>query len=203
MSDLIRKYKTVDEVAKNVKHDSLTHTLIETLIPDKKERAKYTHEERIHESVRRYMERLENEGATIEMEVAVAEKDDTSEYMDVDTWMSSYTHIDANGDLIIEKDESDYEDDTEVDEELYYEEYDVAPVSVLFMLNECIVDLTDFDAEQAEELNQRLFELSNPNEYYTVVYIRGYKTVKTEMRVGYKLKEIEEIFSNIKERNKV
>lgn len=203
MSELISKYRTVDEVAKHVTHDSLTHTLIETLIPNKKERGKMTHVERIHEAVKRYMNKLEEDGTLNEIQVAVQEKEDTSQYMDTDAWMTTYSHIDANGELIVEEDEAEYEDDTEVDEELYYEENDVDPVTVLFMLNECIVDLTEFDAETAEEIHQEIYKLSDPNEYYSIVYIRGYKTVKTEMKIGYKIKEIEALFNSIKERNKV
>lgn len=204
MSDLIRKYKTVDDVAANVKHDSLTHTLIETLIPNKKERAKLTHTERIHEAVRRYMEKLEAEPtAEVELEVIPEQKENTEQFIDTDTWMTTYTHIDANGELIVEEDDSDYEDDTEVDTSLIYEDIDVDPVTAIFMLNECLIDLTDFDEEQAEEFNQELFKLADPNEYYTVVYCRGYKTVKTDMRIGYKQKEIDTLFSKIKERNKV
>lgn len=202
MEDLIAKYHTVDEVAKHVTHDSLTHTLIETLIPNKKERSKLTHVERIREAVKRYMDKLQSDGKLTDITVKVQEKDDTSSYIELDEWATQYAHIDANGELITEEVEGDYEDDTEVEEELPpLEERDVKPVSVLFMLNECLVDVTGMDlATDGEYLHQELIKMSDPNEYYTVVYVDGYKTVKTNIKIGYKLKEIEQLFNNIKER---
>lgn len=200
MDGLISKYKDIDTVAQNVKDDSLTHTLIETLIPDKKERGKLTHLERIRESVKRYFDQLTSDGMLSTIQAKAPEKDDVTEYMDIDEWSTTYTRIDANGDLIVEDMEGDYEDHTYDDEDILpIEDRDTAPASVLFLLNECLVDLTGMDMEvDAEWLNQEIQKLSKPNGYYTVVYVNGYKTVATEIKVDYCVKEIEALFEKVR-----
>lgn len=200
MERLISKYKTVDEVAKHVTDDSLTHTLIETLIPNKKERGKLSHVERIYEAVRRYMQQLDSEGLLQQVKDRVIEEDDTSQYMDIDEWSTTYTHIDANGDLVTEDIEGDYEDNTEVDDDLLpMEDRQIEELSVLFLLNECIIDVTNLEmSTQAEYVHQGIRKLNNPNGYYKVIFVNGYKSIETEYRVDYIEKEIKTLFEDAK-----
>ena len=200
MDGLISKHKDIDKVAKNVTDGSLTHVLIETMIPDKNERKKFTHTERIKEAVKRYFERLASDGTLETIRVATPEKDNTEHYMDIDEWSTSYTRIDANGDLIVEEMEGDYEDKTEVDDEILpIEDRDTDDPSVLFILNECLVDLTGMDMDtDAEFIHQGIQKLSKPNGHYNVVYINGYKTVQTDIKVDYCVKEIEDLFNKVR-----
>lgn len=200
MEGLIRDWKTVDEVAAHVKDDNLTHTLIETLIPNKKERGKMTHLERIHEATKRYMEQLDGKGQLEAIVAAVPEKDSTDSYVSIDEWANNYTHIDANGDLISEDiEDADYYADDEESDEYDYADEKVEDVSVLFMLNECLVDFTGMDmTTDGEYIHKGIQALSDPNEYYSVVYMNGYKTVDTGMKIGFKEKEIKELFENVK-----
>ena len=200
MDNLISKYKDIDTVAAHVTDGALTHVLIETLIPDKRERGKLTHDERIKEAVKRYFERLKSDGTLDAVRVAPKEKDDVTGYMDIDEWSNSYTRIDANGDLIVEEMEGDYEDKTEVDDDILpIEDRDTERSSVLFLLNECLIDITGMDMEtDAEYVHQEIQKLSNPNGYYTVVYVNGYKTISTDIKVDYCIKEVEALFNKVR-----
>lgn len=202
MNDLVSKYKTVDEVAAHVTHDSLTHTLIEAMIPDSNERKKLTHRERIHEATRRYMERLESDGTLDEVlsQTPEVEVDDKSEFMDVDEWALSYTHIDPDGNLVqedvSEEDEEYYANDSYEDIEGYSNNIEVP--RVMYLMHECLVDLTHLDIDkEGEVINQEIQKLSNPNAYYNVVYILGNRTLKTNIKVGYIAEEITAIFNRV------
>ena len=200
MEDLISKYKTVDEVAKHVTHDALTHTLIETLIPDKGERKKLSHTERIHEAVRRYVEQLKNNG-TLDLVInKEAEKDESgTDFIPIDEWATNYTHIDANGDLIIEEvDEYETEDVDNVEELLPIEDRKVDAVRVLYLMNECLIDLTNMDFNTtAEIVNQRVQKLCSDSSYYHVVYVIGNKTLRTSFKIGYIPNELEALINEV------
>lgn len=200
MADLIAKYKTVDEVAAHVTHDSLTHTLIENML-SKGERKKLTHMERIHEATRLYMEKLENNGTlSVILESTASEKDEAIKYMDLDEWATSYTHIDANGDLIVEDVDKDEDEDdlSTVGELLPIEERFIKKCNVLFLMNECLIDLTGLDVKtEAEEINQGVQKLAIPDGFYNVVYVMGNKTIKTGFKVNYIDKELEALFDNL------
>ena len=199
MENLIAQYKTVDEVAKHVQHPSLTHTLIETMIKSKGERKKFTHEERIYEATRRYIERLENDGR---MEEVLTKKWEPEEEDDnvvmLDEWALNYTHIDANGDLIseeVDEFESDYWINDEEDNII---DFDVEAPHVVYLMNECLIDLTGLDIQtDAETINQEVQKLSNKDAYYNVVYVIGNKVIKTDFKVPYIQKELDAIFNHV------
>ena len=203
MESLIARYKTVDEVAKNVQHPSLTHTLIETML-SKADRKKFTHEERIVEAVRRYMERLETSGKMDEVLTRTWEPEIDAEenFIEVDEWSLNYTHIDANGDLIseeVDESESEYwiysEEDAEID-------FDIDVPHVIYLMNECLIDLTGLDIKTtAEEINQEVQKLADENAYYTVVYVVGNKTIRTNFKVPYIQKELEAVFTQVLHKN--
>jgi hypothetical protein len=204
MQDLIAKYKTVDEVAKHVQHDSLTHTLIETMLT-KKERKSLSHVERIHESVKRYIEQLDRDG-TLEVIVSKpVEAEDTTQYMDMDEWSTTYTHIDANGDLIVEEagddNNGDADDISNVEELLPVEERCVRNPDVLYLMDECVIDLTNLKtAEEQEAVNQGVQKLTIPDGYYTVVYVIGNKTMRTPLRINYLEDEVNAVFDEVRNR---
>lgn len=198
METLIREHKTVDEVAKHVTDGNLTHVLIETMLKDKSTRKKLTHVERIHEATRLYMEQLENDGKLKEI-ITVPEKDDVSVYMDVDEWASTYTHIDANGDLVSEViDDEDEDDLSTVEELLPIENRFVRKANVIFLMNECLIDLTELDYDtDAEFINRGVQKLATKDGYYNVVYLFGNKTLRTNFKVDYVEKEIEALFDKV------
>lgn len=198
MMGLINQYKTPEEVAKHVKHDSLTHTLIETMIPVKKERKPLTHDERILEATRRYFNMLDNKEAPT---VVVEDKDDTSYFqsdIELDTWIASYSHVDANGDLITEDiDEDDFVDEDQL-EELKPVEEQITNSHVIYMMNQCWVDLTAYNIKTTgEAINQEIAKLANPDEFYEVVYIIGKTVLRSGLKVGYIEDKIEEIFQRV------
>lgn len=202
MDGLIKQYKTVDEVAKHVTHDSLTHTLIEAMIPSKDERKTLTHTERIHEATRRYMENLENSGKLGSIVVSDTPEDTGSsqEFVEFDEWASTYTHIDANGDLIqeaVSEEDEEYYKEYEFDEIEGYSDNIEAP-RVLYLINECIVDLTHLDIDKEGELiNQEIQKLTSPDGYYSIVYLIKDKTIKTNLKIGYLQDELNAIFERV------
>lgn len=203
MDGLVAQYHTVDEVAKHVQHDSLTHTLIETYIPSKDERKQMTHMERIHEATRRYMEDESNAVGklpNVQTDTESAESESASEFIAADEWADTYAHIDANGDLIQEEmseDEQAYYEVPEFDEIDGYSDNIESP-RVLYLLNECIIDLTGLDKDsQAEAVNQQIQKIASPTSFYSVVYVIGEQTIATNFKIGYMQKEIEAIFDNV------
>ena len=197
MDKLISQYKTVDEVAKHVTDDSLTHTLIETMIK-KKDRKKLTHVERIHEAVKRYFDQLNSKG---ELPNVVVEDDPkvNPNVMDLDTWSTSYAHIDENGDLIIEESEDgESEEETEVPELLPIEDRVVSPVSVIYLMNECLIDLTNMDFNTtAEMINQGVQKLCTSSGYYNVVYVIGKRTLRTQFKIDYIPDKVEAVINKV------
>ena len=201
MERLISKYKTVDEVTKHVTDDSLTHTLIETLISDKKERKKFTHIERIHEAVKRYFEKLENNGKLdiIKNSAYAEDEQDKVEFMEVDEWAKNYAHIDADGNIIdeeIDEASSEGEDDGNYMELLPIEQRFVPKCTCIYLMNECIVDLTDYDtATVGNSIHLALQKLTSPSEFYNLIYIIGARQIKTHKKIGYIPDKIDEIFA--------
>lgn len=203
MNDLISRYKTVDEVAAHITHDSLTHTLIEAMIPNKNERKKFTHLERIHEATRIYMDNLENEGKLNDIMSVVPEAEEIEDsFVDVDEWALSYTRIDANGDLIqeavSEEDKDYYADMDYADNEDYNK--NIEAMRVLYLMHECIVDFTNLDIDgNGEVINQEIQKLTDSNAYYDLIYVMGNRTIKTGKKVGYIQEEIQSVFNRVLE----
>lgn len=201
MYGLISKYKTADAVAEHVTHDSLTHTLIEAMMPDKDERKKLTHIERIHEATRRYMEQLDSgEMDRIVATINEEEEDEVNPLMEVDEWVEGYARVSADGDLIVEdvstEDAEYYADSLMYDEVEGYSENIETP-SAIYLMNECIIDLTHLTEEQTELFNQKIQEITSPSGFYTVVYILGHKTLKTPLKIDYKTEDITSILTEV------
>jgi hypothetical protein len=171
----------------------------------KKERKSLSHVERIHESVKRYIEQLDRDG-TLEVIVSKpVEAEDTTQYMDMDEWSTTYTHIDANGDLIVEEagddNNGDADDISNVEELLPVEERCVRNPDVLYLMDECVIDLTNLKtAEEQEAVNQGVQKLTIPDGYYTVVYVIGNKTMRTPLRINYLEDEVNAVFDEVRNR---
>lgn len=197
MNGLVAKYKTVDEIAAHVTHDSLTHTLIEAMMPDKDVRKRYTHTERIRESVKIYLEKLERDGELASvMNVIDADEDDT-ELISANDYMESYARIDAEGNFIEEEMSEEDKEYWGVEEENYFTEDYATGIEVprvMYLMNECVIDLTGIDMKIAERINQRIQKLSTKGAYYSVVYVIDTHTINTGFKLGYIEDEIMNVF---------
>ena len=183
MNGLIEKYKTVDEVAKHVTHDNLTHVLIEAEIPDSKERKALTHEERIHESVVRYMNNYVPDSTAIEIEEEPEEKMSIEELTEEVAYQ-----IDAYGDIIeTAHEEDEYFAGSPYD---FDGEEDCEECRVLYAQKECIVDFTGY----GEEEFQKFVSLCKPDGYYNVIVVQNGKMVQTQLYIDWVLDDIEQIF---------
>lgn len=205
MQGLIATYKTPEEVAKHVTDDSLTHTLIEMMLP-KDERKKLTHMERIEEATRRYIDKLKSNGE-LNTVMHESESEDKTQYMEYDEWASTYTYIDSNGDLIREENENDeYENDeeeVEIEELLPIEERTVSECTSLFLMNECLIDITSIGINNtSEDMYKEISKLHNPRGYYSVVIVMGTKTIKTPIRIDYVPEKIDAIFNEVKNKER-
>jgi hypothetical protein len=184
MDSLIAKYHTEEEVAKHVTDDSLTHTLIENMIP-KKERKKLTHEERIREATHRYM-------SGVDVEAIINTSDDKGEDDEIresfGEWADDIFQVDSTGNVIVpdEEEEDDYFATPESEEEVH----EVEACRVLYTRQECLVDLTGFGQE---EFN-KLVSITDQNAFYRLIVIKDGKIAHTDFKIGWIEDDIEEIF---------
>lgn len=190
MTTLISKYHTPEEVAKHVTHDSLTHTLIESMIP-KKERKHMTHMERIQEAVKRYMD--SNKIAD------VVEVKDVSEVWDDESdteWLEQKIRITEDGDL--EGEEVDEVDDGKIDynEDINEEQTPAAP-PVLYIMNAVMISLDKMTTEQQKEFHKRVSELCKPDSYYEIVYLKGSEEYRTGLKIDYIQSQIDELYKEV------
>ena len=201
MSGLIAKYVKLDDVAEHVRDDNLTHVLIETMLPSK-ERKKLTHMERIYEATKRYMEQLEESGELNRVVATITPIDDDNrqEFMETDTWLDTYAHIDANGDLIEEIDEFGEEEEEEFAtfDEMAEEERYVTESPFIYMMSEVLIDISSLDIKGNGEIFHRgVAALSDPNAYYQVIYVQGSRMVRTNMKIGYYPEELDALYKQV------
>lgn len=195
MDDLITKYKTVDEVANHVRHPELTHTLLAVEI---KKTEKFEHLEAIHVAVERYMEQNKVDSdalITALAEKTEEEKADEKGLTDFEE-LEEYIEFDENGEAIVEEpEEGTEEDDLSTLKDYRPNDFDKVERSYCtFMLNDVIIDLSDFDIhEEGELMNQAIGKLSSPNNYYRVVYFMKGRLVRTDLKIDYIPDEINKI----------
>lgn len=184
LQGLINKYHTVDAVADHVRDPVLTHTVIENMIPDKDDRKKYTHLERIHEAVRRYMEN----GFASNVVVTNEEKaEDADDKMNFEEFLDEVVQVDQYGEII----ENEKEDEDE-DVDVYDTDLDTTNCStckVLYTVNECLVDMSTATEEQFAKIQT----LCNPDEFYKLLIMRDGRVVDTNLHIGYIQDQIEDI----------
>lgn len=185
LDDLVIKYKTVDEVAKNVTHDNLTHVVIETQIPDKKERKSMTHTERIREAVRRYIENIDVNSLNKD-----TFEDDNIEKVDYEEWIgdSSNVEVDAFGDIVENEDKEEY-DEYYDDSYDFQEAEEIEECKVIYTLNECLIDCTGL----SENAFQDIKELCVEDAYYRLVLLRDNKIVDSGLNIGWIPEKLEAI----------
>lgn len=166
MDDLIRKYKTPEKVAENVRHDSLTHVLIHTYIskgefPD--------HMDRIKVAVERYMDGYEP--PVYEETEEDVDFDRIEGYEDLE----EYIQVDDDGKVIeLEKDQTEEEED---DLEGFFRSFDeeldkVEQSYVFYMMEQAVLNLDDLgiDSPESNQLHKKLAKLHSKENYYKLVY---------------------------------
>lgn len=194
MDELIRQYKTVDEVASHVQHPELTHTLISIKIRDGE---KFEHIEAIHEAVRRYMD--DGDIGESKTEIVKEYDEDRKNFADFDE-LSEFIQFDDDGTVIEDQDEEDApEEDLPEEDMLSFTDYKRNYCT--YMLSDVIIDLSEFDdlPATAEEMNQAIARLCKPKEYYRVQYLRKGKLWDTKLRIGYIPEEVDKLFYAKKE----
>lgn len=197
MDDLIRKYKTVDEVSKHVDHPDLTHVLISRYFNVDKD-GHMEQLDKIKLATERYME-----GHVIHEEVDFSVRDENAEYLSEGEEFGKYVNFTSDGELLIEYDDEDtraeYEDSKDEEDTLpenkledYYEKLDEYAV---YCMNTVMIDFTKIKSMEVNEAaHQSLYQLSKKNPgSYEVVYIVGSKIIKAGFSISHVENEINEI----------
>ena len=185
MDNLIATHVTEEEVIKHVTDDNLTHVLIETMMPSKAERKKYSHTERIAISTKRYMEGTKKDATN-----TTDEEVEDIRFATFEDWVDECVAIDSNGD-IIETGENEADEYYDVlDADLIYSDTPVEDCRILYGLNEVIVDLTGY----GEKEYRKLLALCDDNAFYNIILLQNGKMVKTDFKIAWIPDKIEEIF---------
>ena len=170
---LFEKYKTPEEVAKHVQHDSLTHTIIATIPKDV--RKKLSHEDRIVEACKRYAEKNE-----------IKIEHDIKEDVVLDEWGSSYEREDDEGNLIREVvGDVEEEDIIAQVEDSKTAIIDKSYSRFIYAMTDLFVDLTNLSDDVSRHINNYFTEVSTEDGDYNVVYMRGRKEFRTNLFVPY------------------
>lgn len=170
---LFEEYKTPEEVAKHVRHDGLTHTIIATI--PKAKRKKLTHDQRILEGVKAWYEKNET---IFEF--------DREEPVDDDDWGSTYVREDDEGNLI-EEVVGEVEDATvlqKLEEEkaiILDKEYS----RFVFTMTDLFVDLSQLSEDVCRKINAEMIKRHKDNGDYNVVYVIGNNFHRTDLFVPY------------------
>jgi len=189
MESLIAEYKTPEAVAENVKDPYLTHELVKRYI---KKSEKMSHEERIINSVHRFMDGMD----ITSMDDSVIEVEFKDTYIDDNASINEYMYFNEKGEQIIEYDE-DYIPDEEDDISTVPTEFDIQYKEleedyVIYTMKECIIDMTNFAASSTtragvgELVHQSINNVfsNNPGEYKVVYMVDG-KLHPTRATVNY------------------
>lgn len=196
MNDLIRKYKTVDEVAAHVNHPELTHTLIAVKI---KKGEKFTHMEAIHEAVRRYMEDTD-----ISIDMYDAEEEEV-EVEGISTFeeLEEFIEFDQNGEVVGHEDDDLYDEAEEDDLVTYYDkDFQAQPMEMdkcIYCLDQVIIDFSEYRPtdSKAEEINQAIARLGGKDKYYKVLYFINNKFCETGIKIDYIPETINNLFKQV------
>ena len=193
MDNLFHQWKTAEAVAEHVKHPDLTHVLISAFI-SKEETKIWEHSRCIYEAVKRY----ESKGnSKIVSQDVVCNTDSLQGFEEFE----QYVEVDQNGQLVL--DEVEDEDDMttipdDIDGEGRYDESDVS--YVIYTLYEALVDLSELDMEQAEEVNQRIAKLSKNDAPYRVLYMLKNRRsfLKSDLFINADERQINDIIREVK-----
>lgn len=188
MDDLIRKYKTVDEVTAHVKHPDLTHVLISGYVKDTS--VITDHMERIRTAVERYMS-----GSGNDIAIEIEDNESFSSYMSEEEELGQFISLDQNGEQIVEYTDDDTRNDFEEDADDERTLINLHPEFAQPLLEEytfygasdCMIDITKFYRDTSKEnIHNAIIDVAEKNRgSYELVYLFGKSMVKVGYKVGY------------------
>lgn len=198
MDDLIRKYKTPEEVAAHVNHNELTHTLISIKI---RKDEKMSHREAILEATKRYME--DSPSQEIDTTV-VSDAADDKRYITNYEDLEKFMEFDDNGQVIESEDETDNmegTDDVIVEEHV---KHAYKRTYCTYMLTSVTIDLSDFDnlPVSMDAIKNSIEALSSDTSYYKIQYYTQNKLVDTDLKIDYMPEDIDQLIYDRLEFNK-
>ncbi len=210
MSELIAEYKTEDQIAEHVRHDTLTHTLIDAMYDS--EMGSLSHIDRIKRAVHLYLEKHNSKNVDTE-----AKTDDTvaPDYTQDDAYQqlieASYLSAldDAIGEVssegvVLEGLNEEPKDESllmalETEATVKHTKDDfVESAKYLYTIAEVILFVDGMSNEAADNILKKVFEKSDPNNPYSVVIcIKGGKLLSTGMKIAYIPEYLDSIFMEV------
>lgn len=193
MEDLIRKYKTAENIIPNVTHPEFTHTLISIYV-SKAFVKKHTQMECIEEAVRAYLEN--NDVSYLQVDDGDKQEDNCikaglQEYLDD---IEVYTETDADGDLIVKSDEETEEKDN-VREVIEQPTFEDTKVGIVYIGNTILIDTSEFrEVDTLKKFHSDLKTLCSSEGYYEVFYLRGNSVASTGLKMEPQLKALQDIY---------
>ncbi len=203
MDGLIEKYKTKDEVVKNVTHPEYTHLLIPIYVPKDIVKSK-SHYECIEIAVENYMNNVYNEDNLKEQYNEYAEDSIIKNSMDYLNDIEKYIEIDDTGEAILpEEVDSEFTEEDEYSIKDTYNEsdgrFDTTTINVLYLGDSVLIDTSKiYVKEDLQNFHNEIIKLCEKDGYYKLNYMRGTAVMGTEYRMDYCEKEINEILERYK-----
>lgn len=195
MEGLIEKYKTREEVTKHVTHPDLTHVLISAYV-DKKKAKGMDHRECIREAVDQYF--LKRDEDVIFISDRLRQEEDTAELNSYEE-LEEYMHFDETGEVIIDKEETEEDNDyiPDINEPVNFDDYRVDRTYVFYLMDKVLIDFTGFKLDaKADKFQEELMKMSRPDDWYEVFYNYGEKQVSAGFKIPYKPNEVEALFKS-------
>ena len=180
MASMIEKYgNDADAIADHVRHPSLTHELVARYKPPKG--TNLSHVEHIHYAVEQYLA-----GADVTTFKASTKEDMTADSMKDFTELDKLVTFDQDGNVVYESAEDEIEEDLPNlldDESEVFEAALGEKVYVWKLLDQMVVDVSEFSKEQANAVLAWLWEFRVPDGFYSVYLNLGESLLNTKFRV--------------------
>lgn len=198
MNELIFKYKTVEEVIKNVTHPEYTHLLIAVYV-DKDFVYKNSHADCIAKAVTEYMNNPDN--IVKQSEQDYTEYNEDSSIQDSLSYLKEFNEfieVDDKGEAIINEDidtddidSMDYA--TLVDNE-GKERFVDTKIGITYLGNIALID-TSFitDLDRLKSFHSRILEFCSPTGYYQLNYMRNGAMLTTNLKMAPNQKSITKV----------
>lgn len=207
MTDLIKKYKTEEEVYAHVTHPEYTHLLIAIYVT--KDMVKtHDHMECIRLAVHAYMENPENyvDVSSADHFAEMKEDENIQDGASYIEEFENYVEVDENGEVIvpdesesaiIDEDDTSYRDSYIRGDDCFY----TAKIDIVYLLDVVLIDTSDIETkEELLAFNKEVTSLCTDDGYYQVDYMRGESVVSTKLRMDPKQKELQAILDKYKKK---
>ena len=189
MTDLIRKHGTdYKVVGENVRHPSLTHSLLDVYSKELKGKD-LTHEERITEATKLYLEELlsnDDEQSSFVFDLKPTHYKESDKDLFINQLEAS-VNFDENGEVVFEGEEEDdfdyVESNFDVDPESVIERIENTPIYVWEFGDIITLDVQLLKPDDVNKMLSYVYERSDTNGFYKVYIIYQNKLIDTKMRV--------------------